>query len=593
MPGLVKSRATAALALALAGLSAYSCNRTRTHAVVHDLGAPTMVLTGDRFVPVPTEMVGDGEAIVVAAGNSIEIFVRLPDDPTFYFTLGDGAGVSDLSITATTDGQQMRVEARPAGTSRWQAPLPELDGRVVGLRLANHGAERILLIEPRITGREPAPVAVLHVPPRRDPEPLNVIIYLVDTLRTDSLSLYGYERPTSPHLERMAKRSVVFAEAYAPSSHTVPSVGALFASRVPSDLPRGLAAAAGELPTLAETFRSAGYATAALQTNVLLRPTYGFDRGFDEYTVLRHAGPPGPERLYTAEELHREIESWLRNTPPEPFFLYIQSMDVHYPYGAPAPYGEMYVDPNAELPDEVRELLEAADPATRPKIEYFLEKSSPDRYDGGVTYTDFYQGKLVDLVAELGLAERTAIVITSDHGEPLGQRDAFSHGESLYEEVVRIPLVLGLPQLSGRIDVAQPVSLVDLGPTLLGLAGAPVPATFRGRNLLATPGRSGDAAVAGDLTTVADQQTRAWYLREGRWKLIATRESTELYDLEADPAETTDISSRHRVRTGYMMTELMNRAASLRGQAVTHESLSDHPDPEIQEALRALGYVGD
>ncbi len=458
---------------------------------------------------------------------------------------------------------------------------------------------------------------LLERPPAGRCERIDVLLYLIDTLRADRLSVYGYERPTSPQLEKLASQGTLFLRAYAPGSKTVPTVTALFASRYPSELRGRLRADGPGRHTLAEVFQAAGYSTAAFQANVALRPGFGYGRGFDTYR--RVVGERHPERpKVDAEDLHAQALEWLRSQERRPFFLYIQTMDTHTPYDPPAPFADSFTDPNNPTPatlDELRalshptaqqqamlEMREGMTPEQQEKLDRLFRSVNPDHlfgsdhYDGAVAYADHELGRLVKHLRELGLWECMALVITSDHGELLGEHGQFLHARFLYEELVHVPLLVILPGAAGGgRRVEEIVSLMDVAPTLANLAGLEVPDTFLGRSWLRPRPASQPPRAVGELIAPRTRTSLATYVREGPWKLVAGKAGVQLFHLPTDPDEKQDVSAAHPSVTEYLSGVAADAvpAPSAEAEALgpPGSELPEAEQRELQEDLRALGYV--
>ncbi len=551
----------------------------------------------------------DGPAAVVQPGTALSVYLSpstaAPEsrEPMITFRLhrdlAVGAGGFEIEIEDDRGALPLRLER--LGPGRWEGYLessaddgPAASGSPAGplrVTLTNHSRAAIQWITPRLPWAQTERVPAVINPTRRPIEnSINIILYVIDTLRADRLSLYGHDRPTSPRMDELARSALVFTNAYSTASHTLPSTSALFASAMPSPMGGVLAADGPAVTTLAESFRKAGYRTGALQTNLVVVGDQGYDRGFETYTTLR-AEPdpqskfPVSQQLVDAQTLDAEIQRWLDASDREPFFLYVQSMDAHFPYDAPPPFSEMFVDAeHVELPDN--DFVRGLTPERRAEVQSFADQWNPQRYDGCVAYADHWIGRLIDSLAERPAARRTAVIITSDHGEPLGDRDEFRHGHTLYEELVRVPLLIVLPWADEPAEIDEIVSQVDLAPTLLDLAGIEIPDEFSGRSLLreakSTP------RAAGELLIIPDRVTKGGFIREGRWKLLVHEQQRELFDLQSDPAESVDLSARYPVTTGYLTSRLLERSAALREGRDAHSPITD---PELGEALKALGYV--
>lgn len=318
----------------------------------------------------------------------------------------------------------------------------------------------------------------------------NVLFVLVDTLRVDRLMPYGYERETSPSLAALAARGTVFEHAYAPAPWTLPSMVGLMTGRSPGVVSRGTPgsfALPDELPVLAEEMATRGYATAGFYGNPTLHAGNGFARGFDIF----HTPPPEPAslRLHADSILDRAVP-WLRERqeghPERPFFLYLHFLDPHDPYLNPAneerrwPWLPAYAGPldGASIHGLYTGAVELVD---RQADVAWLSAL----YDGEVAYVDRAVGELLEALEPEVLAN-TLVVVTADHGEELQDHGGWKHGETLYQEQIRVPLILrwDAGPVAAGARISDPVSLLDLMPTVLAAAGGEIPAGLEGVDLL-------------------------------------------------------------------------------------------------------------
>lgn len=547
-----------------------------------------------RFAPLsPGPGGGRAGDIVQAPDSVLELFFWPP--AASRLVLEGGATDGALRVSAAAEGGA-ELEADLGGGAPWQVPLDRVAERPVRLRLANRSDRPRRWRRPRLRADlRPAPPILASTPSADEPPP-DVLLYVVDTLRADRLSLYGYGRPTSPELEELARRSHVFERAYAPGPHTVPSITSLFASRYPSELSGRLSPGGPARRTLAEAFREAGYRTAAFQANPLLFRSHGYARGFETYRTVRGHG----SRLARAEALHERVWKWLRSRPDGPFFLYVQSMDAHFPYDPPPEYARRFGAPDPAAGRDA--LLEGLTPEQRRAVRgvptEVLRRSmwaSPDRYDAAVAYADAEIGALLDRLREAGLDGRTVVAVTADHGEPLGQRGELRHGLSLHEELVHVPLILRLPGQREPRRLDEVVSLLDLGPTLLDLAGVPIPESFEGRSWLRPRDPGSPPLAVGARLEFRTNRPLGWFVRQGPWKLLLDADGAELFHLASDPLETTDVSERHPIAAGYLETELRRRSPAFARASpepvALDEGLSEEERRKLDEALRALGYT--
>jgi arylsulfatase A-like enzyme len=372
----------------------------------------------------------------------------------------------------------------------------------------------------------------------------NVVFVMVDALRSDHLGCYGYPLPTSPFIDQVAKRSVVFDNVTSPSSQTVPSVISIFTGLYPRRhgnqyfaptnsfrIPRkGTTPQIPEdLPLLAEQFRAMGYRTGAVVTNPWISPAYGFGRGFERYHYLTEPGrgpyPGGAAVNLLADQLLRE---WREQR----FFLYLHYMDVHAPYVPPPSYRETFGKPHAG-----GELLFRDGPA--PEASPRDVAYTRAMYDAEIRGLDDLVKEIFEALERLQLAGTTLVLITADHGDEFHEHGGLGHGWTLFDEVIRPPLLVYHPQLepfAGRISL--PVSSVDLMPTLIALVGGTITPDVEGVSfapviLGATPSvRAADGLVFTELG-------RFKAVRGPRYKLIRRLpEGEELaFDLAEDPTE--------------------------------------------------------
>lgn len=428
-----------------------------------------------------------------------------------------------------------------------------------------------------------APESAAASPSARSARP-NVILITLDTLRADHLGLYGYERDTSPHLDALAKESVVFDHAVAQASWTRPSHRSLFTSRLPSRV--------GAAPRLPSLFKDAGYETAAFTGGVNMSAKFGFGDGFTTYE----------ESLRGWTQSFPRVEAWLRSRTSAPFFLFVQTYDIHLPYSPPAPDRDRYFPEydgkitgakTSELLKKMRRRAPYRD------FRGDIELSDDDRkkivalYDGGIRFADRWLGELVSLLKELGLWDDSMLVVLSDHGEEFWDHGKVLHGFTLYEEMLHVPLLIRLPggEHAGA-RIAPTVRLLDVAPTIAEVCGLAPPDTFQGTSLLPLI-RGGDAPHP---PAVAESNgLRSW--EEGGWKLVwNTRHPNErrpemaLYDLRNDPEERRNLVDAHPDRARALRAKLEAAFAGLPVEPEGDPEI-EKVDPKLRKQLEALGYV--
>lgn len=425
--------------------------------------------------------------------------------------------------------------------------------------------------------------------------PPNVVVVLLDTLRADHLGSYGDQRQLTPFLDQLAARGVRFERAYGTSSWTMPSVASLFTSRYPSQ--HGVRTMASSLDeretTLAEVLTGRGWTAAGFSGNLLVGAPHGFAQGFDPWVVPSMDPPTAKVR---GPRLREESARWLEQRPrgAAPLFLYYQLMEPHSPYEPPEPYRSRRIRPHE--PGEVEavtELMANGKIWNRTPEQIALLASL---YDGEVAAGDEEVRLLFAELERRGVLQHAVVVITADHGEELGERGSLSHGFTLFEEQVRVPLIILAPGVAPAV-VRQPVSLVDVAPTVLDLVGVPVPPSFRGRSLV--PQMRGAAAPPVDLVAELESlgprviRRHQQALVRGDHKLLQAPNplnAPELYDLAADPGERNPNPAPLAGEREAMISDLERIIAGLKAGAALAPQTPVVVDDATREKLRALGY---
>ncbi len=585
------------LPLLLAATTA--CRSTPPEAAV-DLTTVRAAVMNDRARLLRVEGAPNARAVASDRPGMVDITLRLPSDAELRYRTVGKTLVRPMAVTE--DGRNVPLPLRQDPDGSWRATVPTGASEPQTLRLMTTAARGPMWVEPHVVGRATPTPPVLSPEQRPTVQRPNIILYVVDTLRADRLSLYGYRHRTSPQLERLAKHAIVFDNAYAAGSYTSPSITALFSSRFPSEVRGRLAVDGPAQQTLAEVLRAAGYQTAGFQANLLCMPELGYGRGFDRYDRLGHVEGETRAKVTVANAtaLHAAAMDWVRQRDPDrPFFLYLQSMDVHFPYQPPAPFRDMYVaaapvKPTPEIVEQLKHIVPDSDAAA---LFETLNALSPERYDGAVAYVDHSLGALFATLERMGLMDDTIVVVTADHGEPLMDRGEMFHGKSVYEELVRVPLIVWLPGVRDGARVPTIVSHLQLAPTLVELAGVTPPAQFLGRSWFAPGTHFEPPAAMGELMHAISREALGWFVREGPWKLIAQRDGEELsyrlFHLPTDPGETRDVAADNQRMARYLLARATARPyTATPSQSVPLDAgLTEAARAERQKALQALGYV--
>lgn len=518
-------------------------------------------------------------ALPVAAGPEARLRTSIG-------VLPNSAASAQVCFTATEPGARVPLLSRCVspgdGWSELELALPASDqSRTVLLDAEARGPAIGAWGAPRVVDPDPA-----------DP-PMNLVLVVIDTLRADHLNVEGYEtRSTSPALDRFAQSAVRYAAAQATSGWTAPSLGTVVTGQLPAIhragrrrvrawTPKSARASdsarkrsdylklSATLPVLAEQLRDAGYDTVGFSTNNFFGPRIGFHRGFSRYQMILGNNIVGAKRV------NRGVRRWLKQRreadSDDPFFLTLHVIDPHHPYRMRAPAAEGYALPeDIDLEEETMDgqtahVLREHTPASR---------SHPDQalvlYDAEIRYIDGILGPLLETLAD----DNTAIVLLSDHGEGFGEHNFFIHGNNLYQELLHVPLWLKLPGAAPAV-VDTAVSLLDVYPTFLSLAGLPLPDDLAGQPLTGPvdPARVliSEGMYNGPMRIAA---------RSGSWKYIrsqpkpldrpkqaaieAVRE--ELFALSDDPAEEDNrIDTAPEAAAPLREAVLSHQSATLRG----------------------------
>jgi arylsulfatase len=470
-----------------------------------------------------------------------------------------------------------------------------------------------------LTLRLLAPAALLLAACHSSAPRPDILLITVDTLRADRLGCYGYARATSPNIDRLAARGVLFERAFTTLPRTTQSVASIMTGRYPKvHGARGLFASLSPANlTVAEILREDGYDTAAFSSNLFLRPGRGFEQGFDRYD-----NPPQRWEGNSSAAISRAAVEWLRSRPTDrPFFLWVHYLDPHWTYQPPPPFDRRF-DPDFAGPFTLYDDLES-NRITKGQV--IFENRLPPRqvehvkalYDGEIAQSDAAIGELLEALPGTG-TRPLLTVFTSDHGESLGEHDYhFAHGEFLYQDTLRIPLIFALSgSLAAGTRADALAENVDVAPTLLALAGISRMQGVDGRPLLVAGAATGTGSgvrfapapgrrvvfAESDYQLIHPENPRffipgpagRWSSAfDGRYKLIQIPKPggafLEMYDLERDPTE-----SRNLVQEGResgIRVRLLGELQRFVDYGTGEQGAPRDIDPEELQRLRSLGYV--
>ena len=459
------------------------------------------------------------------------------------------------------------MSTSPRAGSRW---IDVIRGRAfiwVALVVAVAATGAWWLYRSRSERLEPVDFGTL--PPGVSRNALNIVVVTLDTTRADRIGAYGAKGVETTALDRLASEGVLFEQAVAVAPLTLPSHASIFTGKFPPE--HGVRDNGGfflgaDQVTLAEVLKERGYRTGAFVSAYVLDSKWGLDQGFDAYIDDFDVSPTRGASLSATQRPANEVLDkalpWIDAVAGTPFFAWLHLYDPHAPYRAPEPFASRYKD---------------------------------HPYNGEIAFTDSQVQRLISHLGSIGIYDRTIIAVMGDHGESLGDHGESAHGFFIYNSATHVPLMIRTPFSATRgRRVADPVRAVDLMPTLLHLTSIRQPDRMSGTSLV--PLMTGARAELG-----LDAYSEAMYplhhygwsdlraLRAGRYKVIDAPRP-ELYDLERDPDESTNLFTERQTLGERMLGQL--RTLEDRFSKTVAELPAADVDPEARERLAALGYVG-
>ena len=451
-------------------------------------------------------------------------------------------------------------------------------------------------------------------PIRADESWPNILLISVDTLRPDHLGCYGYGRDTSPNIDRLAAEGTLFENAVSSTSWTLPAHAALFTGLADSvhgciEMDRRLD---DSRTTLAERLRGVGYATAGFFSGPALHPVFGLAQGFDKYVDCTSYADVTVRVLSAGQSLDggvvesrsnadvtsprvcEQVQTWLTENKRRPFFLFVHFWDPHFDFVPPPPYDRRF-DPDYSGHITGENFL--IDPAISPHMARRDLEHIVALYDGEIAWTDEHIGRVLAAVDALGLRERTVVMLLSDHGEEFFEHGRKGHRQTLFDEVIRIPLIVRFP---GRVPAgrrcAEQARLIDVAPTILELAGLPAAPDMMGHSLvplLAGKPPPDDTLAVSELLS-AGRELRS-YRRPDR-KLIYNEQTkgSLVFDLRSDPGEQSPLSDGSHPLALLLAEDMrrsLRRLDEFRAELPARVSRPQLPENVLRQ-LQSLGYIG-
>jgi arylsulfatase A-like enzyme len=448
-------------------------------------------------------------------------------------------------------------------------------------------------------------------------KPVNVLLISIDMLRPDHLGCYGYARNTSPNIDKLASEGVVFENHISSSSWTLPAHAALFTS-MPDSL-HGVTDTDKKLcdraVTLAQRFARAGYSTVGLFSGPYLHPAFGLGRGFAAYVdccTNRDELDHNPPEKWAMDEnamkkSHQDItnptvfgmfERWLAARGDKPFFTFVHMWDVHFDFIPPPPYDKQFDPDYAGKVDGSNFFFNDA-------INAKMDKRDLDHvialYDGEIAWTDMFIGRMRDALEKAGVLENTVIVLTSDHGTEFFEHGDKGHRKTLYDEVVRIPLIVRYPKrLAGRTRVSEQTRIIDVGPTVLELANVGVPNNVLGESLVPLVDKPGTPRHRRAISELMSVGRKMRTVRTLQWKFFDDmgRDTFYYYDLKNDPREQKRLTDAQSDSCKKLQGIYLEETRNIESFVAQHKDVCvdtiepTQPPKEVIEQLRKYGYVG-
>jgi choline-sulfatase len=396
----------------------------------------------------------------------------------------------------------------------------------------------------------------------------NVLLISIDTLRADHVGAYGYAAAQTPTLDALARRGLRFTHASTVTPLTLPAHASLMTGSFPAwhgVRDNGGFYLADDQTTLAEVLRDQGYRTGAFVSSFVLDSRWGinqgFDRYFDEFDLSRYEGKGLDAVQRPGFETVDRALPWLDQEADRPFFAWVHLYDPHTPYAAPEPFRSRF------------------------------PRTMVGAYDAEIASADSQVARLLAALDARGRLDTTVVVVLGDHGESLGEHQEQTHGFFIYEASVHIPLIIAGPRIAASA-IADPVRIVDVMPTLLDRLGVAIPPAVQGQSLLPlAAGQRRDLLALSE--TFYPRYHYGWSdlqaVSDGRYKFIKAP-ARELYDLETDPGETHNLAPSNARRADALEQALRDLQARSTGAAASVAPRA--VDPDAEERLRALGYVG-
>jgi len=589
------------------------------------------------------------EAIVSRSPETFTVDVDIPSNAWLDLSLGtvEEATVTFRLAAVSGEDEEVLLERTLTTPHRWEPTPVDLSARTGTTKLRFSldvpeerivgfwGSPVIRVHDARPTVERPAAESLgVAAPPR------GVILMMCDTLRKDHLSMYGHERDTAPYLARMASEGALFLDNVSQATWTKVSTPSIMTSLHPTshgvlDFPDRLPAAAD---TLAEVYRSAGYATVSYSSVLFTGKFTNLHQGFEEL----HEGTSTSDPDYSAKTAREYVDraaDWIERHADTPFFMFLHVFDPHDPFEPRAPYNTMWGDlsgkeKHEEELTEMRKIIK--DPLRNnfgmPSREEMIKSGvdpeeyvgfDKDLYDGSIRGMDSEVARLIERLRELGIERDVQFAFISDHGEEFIEHGYMFHGQTVYGELAGVPLMLYRPGVIPEgVEIAETVRSIDLMPTLLDLSGLAAPENTQGQSLVPLLAAARDVPAGASLAEFAEplgwtpqpavtqkakvegtfspppQDTESYGIVFDGWKLVhnvVRHDGTtefELFDHAADPLDLNNVAEQHADVVESLKARLAEWSEMVEeGKLPKDDAVAEGLDAEELERLRSLGYV--
>ncbi len=511
-------------------------------------------------------------SLATPAGSVLEVVVR-----------GEDGSVLDAGVRfSESGGEVVRIEQS----------LAEMEGLRAEVSFRAEGHDIFFVPHLYVPKEDASPPTPL---PRQARGDLNLLMIVLDGATARRMGPYGYVKPTTPAIDRLASESVVLDGVFTQAVYTIASIGSLLTGQYPERHQN--VTFADRLPENAVTFpgvlSESGIKTAGFSGNAVVTSAFGLDRGYEEFFDVRRM------KGYTGhgDSVLRELLAWLGKNQEQRFFAYVHFREPHFPYNPPAPFNTQF-GAATPFPEGISDwtIVEAYNQAAGrgqsvPREVYERVRAL---YDGNMAYVDNLVAEILKYLEENNLQQKTIIILTADHGEALFEHGYIGHNTQLYEESIRIPLMVRGPDWSPRRS-SQVVELLDLTPTVLdlfGLGDHPARQAMEGRSLIPLlDGETLEPRLAFSRTVWNKPR---YSVRGPRHKLIwdSRIDRSELYDLDVDPEEKVNLVDDKTLLYGYLQQQLLQwirEQERLRVGSPTPEA-SEIPE-DLRRQLESLGYL--